>query len=265
MPLPACSGGPALAPGTTSAARRAAAVAWAALPSTTSVKAPSERSPIRSLRMFSPRSESEPGTLKRFDSRPPRFAAPAAPSTNRTNHVPRITARWRTTMPVQRRIGRLSVSERGGEFSFEPLARARADQPEHRLAGAEEHEGGHREHAVARGGLLIVVDVEAHDAQVVALAGELGEDRIHDTAGRTPRGGEVDEHRLVGLQHLRGEGVVSDFLHAIDCGRGPSAIQVGSVISVRSVPYRARAAREGRCAAAARDRRGLRPSPPPTA
>ena len=54
-----------------------------------------------------------------------------------------------------------------------------------------------REHAVARGGRLVRVDVELGHAQVLALGGDVGHDRLHDPARRTPGGREVDEHGLV--------------------------------------------------------------------
>jgi hypothetical protein len=42
----------------------------------------------------------------------------------------------------------------------------------------------------------------------VALGRELGEHRLHHAARRTPRGGEVDQHGQLGLEHTGGEAVV---------------------------------------------------------
>jgi hypothetical protein len=100
---------PALPFGNLRAARTAAAFAVArnepllASPfvSSTSVNAPSLRSPKFALRMSRPRSASEPGTLKRFESRCPTSAAPAPPSTNRTSHAAITLRRLRMMKPVQ--------------------------------------------------------------------------------------------------------------------------------------------------------------------
>ena len=59
---------------------------------------------MRSLSRFSPRSDSAPGTLKRFDSRSPTFAAANPPSTNSTIHAATMRLRWAMTKPVQRII-----------------------------------------------------------------------------------------------------------------------------------------------------------------
>src|SRR5437868_4497557 len=93
--------------------------------------------------MLRPRSESAPGTLKRFDSSEPRFEVAAPPSTNSTIHVSSTIRRWRTTNSVDPLIGRRSYDElffwvgnsgggfgRGqvGQSSRRILARARAQR-----------------------------------------------------------------------------------------------------------------------------------------
>src|SRR5262245_60823654 len=60
---------------------------------------------MRSLRMSSPRSESEPGTLKRLVNRSPRLAAAKPPTTSKTSQIAMIGRRWRMTERVQRAIG----------------------------------------------------------------------------------------------------------------------------------------------------------------
>ena len=57
-----------------------------------------------SLSSVSPRSASEPGTLKRLVSRSPRFAAAAPPTRKRAIHAAMMAFRWRTTARVQRAI-----------------------------------------------------------------------------------------------------------------------------------------------------------------
>ena len=47
-----------------------------------------------------------------------------------------------------------------------------------------------------------------------ALGGQLLEHRPHHAAWRTPRGREVDHHRLVGLEHGSSELIICDLLHA---------------------------------------------------
>ena len=59
----------------------------------------------------------------------------------------------------------------------------------------EEDHRRDREDLVLRGGLLVLVDVEADDLDVVALAVDLLEDRVDDAAGAAPGGPEVDQHR----------------------------------------------------------------------
>ena len=78
----------------------------------------------------------------------------------------------------------------------------------HGRAVLEEHEGRQPEHAVLDGQLLLVVRVDADDLEVVALGRELVQDRVHQATRRAPRGPEVDQHGLVGLQDLGGEGAV---------------------------------------------------------
>ena len=62
------------------------------------------------------------------------------------------------------------------------------------------------------GGLLVLVDVELDDLQVVALAGDLLEDRGDDAARTAPRRPEVHQHGLVGLDDLGLEVRVGDFV-----------------------------------------------------
>src|SRR5581483_11592138 len=68
---------------------------------TISVNAPSPRSWRRSRARSSPRSASEPGTLKRLLRRLPRLAAPATPATSRTSQAATIFLRLRMTRRVQ--------------------------------------------------------------------------------------------------------------------------------------------------------------------
>ena len=77
---------------------------------------------MRSLSRSRPRSESEPGTLKRFDSRSPRFATAAPPSTNRTSQTARIRQRWRMTKSVQRAIPAILGDGRRGRHGPDTTA-----------------------------------------------------------------------------------------------------------------------------------------------
>ena len=79
----------------------------------------------------------------------------------------------------------------------------RPDDPLRLGPVAEQDQGRDREHLVAPGGLLVVVDVEADDPQLaVALGRHLLEDRMDDAARPAPGSPEVDEHGPVGVDHL---------------------------------------------------------------
>ena len=80
----------------------------------------------------------------------------------------------------------------------------------HGRAVAEEDERRHREDAVARRRDLVGVDVDLHDAQVVARGVQRVQDRLHGPARRAPGGGEVDQDGAVGLEDLGREGGVGD-------------------------------------------------------
>jgi hypothetical protein len=58
---------------------------------------------------------------------------------------------------------------------------------------------------VTRDGLVVLVDVERHEAQVGPLGREPAEDRVHHAAGRAPGRGEVDDDRDVALEDVGGE------------------------------------------------------------
>ena len=60
-------------------------------------------------------------------------------------------------------------------------------------------------------GLLVLIHVELHDAQVLALGGDLLEHGGDDAAGTAPGSPEVDEHGLLGLDDLGLEVGVGDF------------------------------------------------------
>src|SRR4051812_7203181 len=62
---------------------------------------------------FRPRSDSAPGALKRFDSRPPRPEAAHPPSANRTSQQATMRLRWAMTKPVHRIIGAVASSVLG--------------------------------------------------------------------------------------------------------------------------------------------------------
>jgi len=100
------------------------------------------------------------------------------------------------------------------ELGLDLLLRVRPDDLVRRLAALEEDHRRDREHAVLRGGLLVLVDVELDDLQgAVALVGDLLEDRSDDAAGAAPGCPEVDQDRRLGLEDLSLEVVVGDFVH----------------------------------------------------
>ena len=94
------------------------------------------------------------------------------------------------------------LGQRGLELGLEALLGHRALDPLGLRAVAEEHHGRDREDLVVHRGLLILVDVELDDLQLGALARDLLEDGGDDAAGTAPRRPEVDQHGLLGLEHL---------------------------------------------------------------
>src|SRR6478735_1970440 len=72
----------------------------------------------------------------------------------------------------------------------------------------EEDHRRDREHLVLGRGLLVLVDVDADDLEVVALAVDLLQDRVDDAAGTAPRSPEIDEHGAVGIEDIGFEGGV---------------------------------------------------------
>ena len=74
------------------------------------------------------------------------------------------------------------------------------------------------------GGLLVVVHVQLHDAQVLALVVDLLEHRGDHAAGAAPGSPEVDQHGGLGLQHLDLEGAVG---HVDDLDRPRCSFLLG--------------------------------------
>src|SRR5215217_2943659 len=76
----------------------------------------------------------------------------------------------------------------------------------------EEQQGGDRHHTVAGRGLRVVVHVQLHDLEVLALSGQLLEMGSDDPTRSAPCRPEVNEHRLVGLEHLGLEVLIGDLV-----------------------------------------------------
>src|SRR3954467_1308575 len=78
------------------------------------------------------------------------------------------------------------LRERGLELGFELALRVGPDDLLHGLAVLEEDQRRDREDLVGRGDLGVLVGVELDDAQVIALAGDLLENRSNDAARAAP-------------------------------------------------------------------------------
>ena len=107
----------------------------------------------------------------------------------------------------------------GSSSRLELLLRVGADDGLDRLAALEEDHRRDREHLEVRRRLLVLVDVQLHDAQIGALGGDLLEHRRDHAAGAAPGRPEVDEHGGLGLDHLGLEVGVCDFVQRA-CHRG---------------------------------------------
>src|ERR1700716_440101 len=108
------------------------------------------------------------------------------------SHTARTAAAmWRTagcpTAGISGSCSTSSLREHGLELGLELALRVGADDLLGDLAVLEHDQRGDREHLVLGGRLLVLVGVELDDLQVLALPGDLLEDRGHVTAGPAPR------------------------------------------------------------------------------
>src|SRR5262245_1836057 len=93
-------------------------------------------------------------------------------------------------------------------------ARPGADHGLPRAPRFEEDRGRDREDAKAGRSLDVLVDVQFREADLaLVLSFQLGEDRLDGVAGAAPGGPEVDDDRLVGLEHVTLEAVVGHLAH----------------------------------------------------
>src|SRR5437667_3334171 len=94
-------------------------------------------------------------------------------------------------------------SDRSGDPLLQLLLRRRADLARGHLAALEDHQGRDRHHAVFRGRLRALVDVELHDLDLVAhRAGNLVKRGPDHAAGAAPFGPEIDHDRAGRLEHF---------------------------------------------------------------
>src|SRR5581483_4753395 len=101
------------------------------------------------------------------------------------------------------------VRERVAELACRP----RPDERLLRLAAVEEDHRRDREHVVAGGDDRVVVDVQLDELDLLRLAGELLERRRHGPARPAPRGPEVDDDRLPGVEDVPLKARVGDVAH----------------------------------------------------
>src|SRR5206468_2714707 len=102
-----------------------------------------------------------------------------------------------------------------------------------RLAVLEQDHRRDRDDLELRGGLLVLVHVELRDAEVVALAGDLLEHRGDHAARAAPRGPEVHEDGVGGLDHLRLEVGVGDLEDVVchACSFASGVVTSGSIVA----------------------------------
>src|SRR5882757_5232925 len=95
------------------------------------------------------------------------------------------------------------ASDRGGDPLLQLLLRRGADLARGHLAALEDHQGRDRHHAVFRGRLRALVDVQLHDLDLVAHhAGNLVERGRDHAAGAAPLGPEIDHDRTGRVEHF---------------------------------------------------------------
>src|SRR5436190_20492805 len=94
-------------------------------------------------------------------------------------------------------------SDRSSNPLLQLLLRRGADLTRGHLAALEDHQGRDRHHAVFRGRLRALVDVELHDLDLVAhRAGNLVERGGDHAAGAAPFSPEIDDHWPGRLEHF---------------------------------------------------------------
>src|ERR1700681_1889809 len=94
-------------------------------------------------------------------------------------------------------------SDRGSDPLLQLLLWRRADLARGHLAALEDHQRRDRHHAVFRGRLRALVDVELHDLDLVAhRAGNLVKRGRDHAAGAAPFGPEIDHYRAGRLEHF---------------------------------------------------------------
>jgi hypothetical protein len=94
------------------------------------------------------------------------------------------------------------LGERRLQFGLEATLGHRADDFLRHLAVFEEDHRRDRQHFVLRRRLLVLIDVEAEDGQVLALAVDLLKNRVDDPTGAALRGPEVDEDGARGVDYV---------------------------------------------------------------
>src|SRR5215217_471387 len=107
------------------------------------------------------------------------------------------------------------------ELGLEARLRPGADQTGGDLTVLEDDHRRDREDLVLRGGLRVLVGVQAHDPQILALGVDLLEDRMNHTTRPAPGSPEVDQHGTVGLEHFGLEGGVGHIVELARHGRSP--------------------------------------------
>src|SRR5262249_30930552 len=146
---------------------------------------------------------------RRPRARPQRHAAHVvapAVSSDRQPSIKRATCQSKAIRPDHRRPLRNLVgsgSDRSGNPLLQLLLRRGADLARSHLAAFEDHQGRDRHHAIFRGRLRALVDVELHDLDLLAhRAGDLVERGSNHAARATPFGPEIDDDRPLGLEHF---------------------------------------------------------------
>src|SRR6476620_5862993 len=123
-------------------------------------------------------------------------------STRATRSSPQKTKRPAIRRPFQNQQIE-TRSDRSGDPLLQLRLRRGADLAGGHLAALEDHQGRDRHHAVFRGRLRALVDVQLHDLDLVAhRAGNLVEGGGDHAAGAAPFGPEVDDHRPGRLEHF---------------------------------------------------------------
>src|SRR5581483_6194056 len=115
------------------------------------------------------------------------------------------------------------------------------------LAALDDQQGGDAANVVTHGSSAVTVNVHLGNLNLIFVGiGDFVDDGRESAAGAAPGSPEIDEHGLVGLEHVGVEVRVRDFQNCVACHYSSGAISAyGIIVALHWMP-RQRRSRKGR-------------------